>query len=200
MKEEKKKILLDCIDAYFGEHGTAPTVRDVSAGTGIPLATVHRYLTEMAECGTVRYEGRRSVRTARMEMEARHAPMPVLGYVACGPGEEEEERVLEYIRMPQSLIGTGDFFALIAKGESMVGAGVCPGDVVIVDRDRAPKVGDVVVALLDGKNNLKRLAEGVRPGTFILRSENPDKQKYADIPVEGDLSIQGVAVAVTHRF
>ena len=36
--------------------------------------------------------------------------LPVLGYVACGPGEEEEEQFIEYIHMPESLIGRGDFY------------------------------------------------------------------------------------------
>ena len=48
----------------------------------------------------------------------------VLGTVACGPGQEEEQRFIETIRMPETLVEKGDYFALIAKGESRIGVGV----------------------------------------------------------------------------
>lgn len=62
--------------------------------------------------------------------------MPVIDYVACGPGEVEEEHLIEYIRMPESMVGQGEFFALIAKGYSMVDAGIKKSDYVIVRRQR----------------------------------------------------------------
>ena len=65
-------------------------------------------------------------------MESRHASAPVLGYVRCGEGEEETEEVIEYIRLPESLVGTGEFFVLIAKGDSMIDAGVNEGDYVVI--------------------------------------------------------------------
>ena len=80
----------------------------------------------MKEDGELEYNGRRSVSTRRMEMEQVAHAMPVLGYVACGEGQEETEQVIEYIRMPESLVGKGEFFALIAKGESMIDAGISP--------------------------------------------------------------------------
>ena len=124
--------------------------------------------------------------------------LPVLGYVACGPGQEEEEQFIEYIHMPESMIGKGDFFALIAKGESMVDVGVHPGDYVIVRRQSDADNGQLVIALLDGKNNLKKL---VVEDQVILRSCNREHaEDYPDIiPEDGEeLTIQGVAVGVYH--
>lgn len=200
MKIEKQQQIIDYINSYFNTHGETPTVRDISGGTGVPVATVHRYLLAMSERGELAYDGRKTVSTQRMRMEASHASMPVLGYVACGEGQEEEEQIIEYIRMPETLVGSGDFFALIAKGESMIDVGVHPGDYVVVNKNKQPKLGDIVVALLDGKNNLKVLGYNEKKKQYVLQSRNPDKKTYADIPVEDELRIQGVAVCVTHKF
>lgn len=198
ISNDKKASILEFINLFFDEHGASPTVREIASGTNLPTTTVHRYLKLMSDNGEMEYSSaRRGSATKRVLMEGDHCAMPVLGYVSCGPGEEEEEQVIEYIRMPQSLIGNGDFFALIAKGESMIDAGIYPGDCVIVRRQNTASNGDIVVALYDGLNNLKELVS--EKGGYILRSCNEDKEKYADIHVKS-LQIQGVAVGSYHSF
>ena len=196
-KPERYGIIYDYVNQYYAEHSRYPSVRDIAAGTGISLATVHRYLKDMKESGEIEYDGRRSISTSQIEMDSPTHFMKVLGYVACGEGQEEEESVIEYIRMPESIVGKGEFFALITKGESMIGAGISPGDYVIVRQQKTADVGDYVVALYEGKNNLKLLAK--ENGKYILRSCNEDKESYPDIYPE-DLQIQGVAVCVTHKL
>ena len=84
--------------------------------------------------------------------------------------------------MPESLVGKGDLFALIAKGESMIDAGIYPGDLVIVRRDKKAEIGDIVVALLAGMNNLKVLGFDNKLHRYVLKSCHPRHQKYPDIP------------------
>ena len=190
-------MIYDYVNQYYAENSRYPSVRDIVAGTGIPVSTVHRYLNDMKESGEIEYNGRRSISTAQTEMESPSKYMKVLGYVACGEGQEEEVTVIEYIRMPESIVGKGNFFALIAKGESMIDAGIYPGDYVIVRQQKGANDGDYVVALYEGKNNLKQLIK--EDGRYILRSCNEDKEAYPDIYPE-DLQIQGVAVCVTHKL
>ena len=195
--ESKKSVILDFIDEYYSEYNEIPAVRTIAEGTGIALATVHRYLLSLKESGELEYNGRKSISTKRIDLESRHASAPVLGYVRCGEGEEETEEVIEYIRLPESLVGTGEFFVLIAKGDSMVDAGVNEGDYVVIRKQNTASDGDYVVALYEGLNNLKELV--VDNGKYILRSRNEDKETYPDIyPI--DLKIQGVAVCVMHRL
>ena len=111
----------------------------------------------------------------------------------------EEETVIEYIRLPESMVGRGEFFALIAKGESMIDAGIHPGDYVIVRKQNHADPGDLIVALYDGLNNLKKLVYDDNERRYVLRSCNEDKEAYPDIPFE-ELTIQGVAVGVYHGF
>ncbi len=199
IRGEAKNTIVEYINQYYSDYRAIPSVRDIAAGTGISVSTVHRCLTDMKENGELEYRGRRSVSTQRMEMEGKHPAMPVLGYVACGEGQEEIEEVIEYIRMPESLVGKGEFFALIAKGESMVDAGIHPGDYVVIRKQNTAEIGDIIVALDQGVNNLKVLGFSQKRNRYFLRSCNEDKERYADIYPE-NLQIQGVAVCVTHRL
>lgn len=195
----KREKIRDYIGVYFRANDDRPSVRDIADGTGIPYSTVHRYLTAMQESGEIEYEGRRSASTADLRNTCKNNFCRVRGYVACGPGQEEEEQFLEYIRMPESLVGKGERFALIAKGESMIDAGIFPGDYVIVRPDQEPKEGKLIIALSDGKNNLKKLHLDDENQKYVLRSCNPDKNTYADIVVD-ELKMQGVVIGVYHKF
>jgi repressor LexA len=200
--QELKDSILSFINDFHASHDMFPTQREIAAGTGISLSTVHRLVKEMGDEGTVKYgeSRRRSITQEDMNLESPHRSIPVLGTVACGPGEEEEEHLTEYIRMPEALVGSGELFAVIAKGESMIDAGVYPGDYVIVRRDKKAEIGDIVVALLCGMNNLKVLGFDDHLHRYLLKSCNPDRKNYPDIPVESELRIQGVAVCVSHRL
>jgi len=200
--QELKNGILAFLNDFHASHDMYPTLREIAAGTGITLSTVHRLMKEMGDEGVVSSGGnrRRSITQEDMSLESPHRSIPVLGTVACGPGEEEEERLTEYIRMPESLVGSGELFGLIAKGESMIDAGVYPGDYVIVRRDKQAEVGDIVVALLGGMNNLKVLGFDHVLHRYVLKSCNTDHKRYPDIPVESELRIQGVAVSVSHRL
>ncbi len=199
IRNEAKSTIVDYIDQYYSNYRAIPSVRDIAAGTGISVSTVHRSLKDMKENGELEYRGRRSVSTLRMEMEGRHHAMPVLGYVACGEGQEETEEIIEYIRMPESLIDQGEFFALIAKGESMVDAGIHPGDYVVIRKQNTAEVGDIIVALDQGANNLKVLGYNKKRERYFLRSCNEDRERYKDIYPE-ELQIQGVAVCVSKKL
>ena len=199
---ERKSTIAEFIQQYYLENDQFPCERDIVAGTGISAGTVHRVLVNMRENGEILYDGRRSVRTEELEHISPKNILPVLGYVACGPGQEEEEQFIEYIHMPESMIGKGEFFALIAKGKSMVDIGVHPGDYVIVRKQKTAENRDIVIALLDGKNNLKQLLYD-EDGQPILHSRN--RKHAADYPdiipgEDEELMIQGVAVGVYHGF
>lgn len=195
--ESKEVQILEYIDRFFGEHSSVPSVRDISSGTGISVSTVHRYLIRMKDSGVLEYNGRRSISTKRIALENAQNPIAVIGYVSCGLGEEEQESIVEYIRMPESLVGNGQFFALVAKGESMIDAGIYPGDYVFVKKQNVANNGDIIVALQDCRSNLKMLIR--ENGEYVLRSCNTDKSRFPDIPIS-HLQIQGVATGVFHSF
>lgn len=87
-------------------------------------------------------------------------------------------------------------FYVRVRGDSMLGAGIHPGDILVVDRALQPACGSVVVAVLDGEMTVKRL--GKSRGRPVLHAENPE---YPDIPIpDGEgFEIWGVVSYVLHR-
>ncbi len=81
----------------------------------------------------------------------------------------------------------------------MIDAGIHEGDYVIIRQTTEPELGDIVVALYEGKSNLKVLGYDDIRQQFFLRSCNADKKAYGDIYVN-DLQVQGVAVGVYHQL
>ena len=86
-------------------------------------------------------------------------------------------------------------FVVRAEGESMLGAGIFPGDFLVVDRSLVARKEDIVIAALDGEFTVKRLKH--RDGHFILAPENP---AYPVIRVDeaSELSVWGVVTYVIH--
>ena len=80
--------------------------------------------------------------------------LPVLGAVSCGIPKYAEENIEEYVQVPASWFGSGEFFALRADGKSMINAGIDDGDLVIVRKQESANPGQIVVALIDNEGNV----------------------------------------------
>lgn len=105
--------------------------------------------------------------------------------------------ILEYIDEYYSDYGQTPTVRAISKGESMINAGIRHGNYVVIRKQSTANIGDYVVALYNGLNNLKKLAH--KDGKYLLRSCNDDKDSYPDIHVN-NLQVQGVAVCVMHSL
>jgi len=111
-------------------------------------------------------------------------PSPADDYVEVGIDLNDQ-----LIRHPTST------FFLRVSGDSMIGAGIHDGDLLVVDRSLDPRPGRVVVAVLDGAFTLKRLAR--YRGRLRLEAANPE---YPALELHrcGDVQIWGVAIHVIH--
>ena len=99
----------------------------------------------------------------------------------------------EYVPLPVSIFGRGELYILRASGDSMIGAGISDGDLVVVRRTTEANDGDIVVALTEETGTtLKRLLHEKGTGRVILHPENPSMQ---DMAFES-IAVQGVAVKV----
>ncbi len=191
-KSEYFGYIENFINDFKDAHGgAAPTTYEIAAGTGLSQSTVVKYLRVMRDSGMIDYGGSRSIETELSRREAReYCRVPVLGAVSCGIPKLAEENIEEFVKLPVSFLGRGEFFSLRAKGDSMINAGIDDGDIVLVRRQNSADYNQIVVALVDDEATLKRF----RPenGIFRLHAENP---AYDDIIVESCL-VQGVAVKV----
>ena len=88
-------------------------------------------------------------------------------------------------------------FFVKAQGESMIGAGIHQGDILIVDKSLSPKSGKIVIAVIDGEFTVKRLHK--YKGNITLKAENSE---FEDIKIKGtdELIIWGVVTSVIHQY
>ena len=192
----KSEVLFDkikkCIDSFFDENGYSPSVRDISVIIGTPKSTVQRYLDAMRDKGIIK-NGKLGIETEHIAKTDRAVvSVPLLGLIPCGPLTEEEEYVDSYVKLPQSFLGVGEFFILTASGDSMIEAGIDDGDLVVVKKQNHAKRGDIIVALADGKNTLKRYFPEPEHKRIRLHPENSEMEDF----YVTELYIQGVATKV----
>lgn len=179
-------------ETFYIEVGRSPSTTEIANEVGVSRGTAYRYIVEMAEKGMIEYDGETISTEATHKYKGSGTSATILDCsVSCGPGQLEEQRILEYVRLPETVFGSGEMFLLRANGDSMVDAGIDDGDWVVIRKQNTAEEGDIVVALSDGLNNLKYFYRNRRKGCAILRSANEAKG-YKDIEVY-DLQIQGVA-------
>ena len=187
--------IISFVNDWYKVNHNSPTGRQISAGTGISLSTVQRTLNTMTENGVIDYNGENIITEMSKKASEEVVPAGILGNVPCGNLALEEEAVEEIVLLPVSLVGRGEFFLLHARGDSMTGAGINSGDLVLIKKQEEAYPGQIVVAYVEGEGNtLKTYKE--KDGKAYLHPENP---KYADIPLR-DCKIQGIAVSVTRKL
>jgi len=122
----------------------------------------------------------------------------VLPTVSCGfpsPAEDTQEAALNL--HSYAVANPAATFFVRATGQSMAGAGLLAGDILVVDRSREPHTGNIVVALVDGEFLVKRYVE--RSGQALLEPCHP---AYPTLRIDNreDVSIWGVVTFALHEY
>lgn len=181
-----------CIDRYCMETGTAPSIRAIADATGIPRPTVQRYLVALGSSGEISYEGGKITTGATEKFSGEQVTVALLGEVACGLPGYAEEHIETYLRLPRALIGSGNCYLLRARGESMIEAGIAPGDLVLVRESATALPGQIAVVLVGEEATLKRYYPEPEKKRIRLHPEN---REMPDLYVTHAV-VQGVAVKV----
>ena len=199
----KQKEIYEFILAFTSEHGYPPSVREIGAAVGLKSpSTVHFHMKGLEEAGMiVKAEGKtRAISLPHAafglvaEEEDSHLnQVPIVGSVAAGSPILAQECIEDYLTFDTQGM-SGEHFALRVRGESMLGAGILPGDLVVVHRQQEAYSGEIVVALFEDEATVKTYR--VKDGRVWLMPENPEYQ-----PIDGEgCSILGRVVAVIRRY
>jgi len=194
----RQREVLDYVRDYREATGEPPSTRQIQRRFGFASQTAAvNHLKALERKGALR---RLASDLLPLDGGAgrRFSQVPLLGSVPAGLPTYEEAASggdgcvavdLATLGVPRN----ARTFALKVRGDSMIGAHIQEGDVVVLEF-REPRDGDIVAALIDGETTLKRFV--ARKGKPYLKAENP---KYPDLIPAMELVLQGVMVALLRR-
>jgi len=211
---ERQREFLDFILAYHAKNEYFPSLREIASHFEVSIGTVQTHMDYLKRKGALSWDkgkprafniaasARKSPSSSGMASELKSlledlVKVPILGSVSAGPGLLAEENVEDTLTLPRNFLryNNGDVFGLKVKGDSMVGAGINQGDLVLVRMQPDAQHGDIVVALLGEEALVKTLYK--RDGRVQLISENP---AYPPREVGEDFHILGKVVNLMRTY
>jgi repressor LexA len=180
----RQRRILDYIKKAVRERGYPPTVREIGEAVGLTSSSsVHSQLANLERRGLLRKD---PTKPRALGLKLPGGPrdpgvaVPLLGRIAAGSPLLAEENLEGYLAVPSDFAGEDGHFALRVSGDSMIGAGILDGDIVVVRRQADADDGDIVAVLLPGpaeeEATVKRLRR--RDGKVVLHPENPAMEPF----------------------
>lgn len=184
------------IQKFIDAKGYPPTVDELAKKMKLTKATVHGSLERLMQKGFLRRtQGKarsieivRTVATSVIDVVA----VPLLGDVPAGVPISVQEHRNGHVFVQASVVGNEPCFALNVVGDSMIGADIRDGDILIVRQQQLAEHGEIVVASLDDEVTVKRLA--IKDGRVRLLPENDDFDPI-EVTVDNELRILGRVIA-----
>ena len=196
---ERKMEVYRYVTDFMKERGVCPTTQQIGDTLGMAKSTVSKYMNRLIDDGLIEKYGRyQTVIKEDIEIPPNFVMMPVVGSISCGQPILAIEDVEEYIPIDISLLGYGEYFGLIARGDSMIEAGIYDGDTVYIRKQNSAMDGEIVVAMVEDdfsdswSATLKRFYRDLKNNRYILHPEN---SRLEDIIVD-QVHVVGVAVRV----
>jgi len=198
---EKQEAVLQYIEQYQIANGSSPTLREMREHFGVTSDnSVLKHLKALEEKGYIERDdtprGIKLLSSVKERLEAPEFKLPLLGMIPAGGPVISEEFIESWMNVGEDLIyKMKDSYLLRVKGDSMVDAGIFENDILVVCGSLEPKPYDIVVALIDNQNTVKRY---MKDGEKIYLK--PENTRYDNIYPEGELCIQGVVTGLLRYY
>ena len=197
--EWQRRRILRFVQEFGRREGYSPSYREIAEELGLAVSTVAYHVSELEQEGALR-RGAGQPRTivepvdpaTRAEGDA--VEIPLIGQIAAGIPLDAVELAEETFLLPRRLVGRGTLFMLRVKGDSMTGAAITDGDLVVVRQQQVAENGEIVAAQLDRSGTAEATVKTLQrlDGHVWLMPHNP---AYQPIPAD-DATILGKVVAV----
>lgn len=200
---EKDKAVYEYYMKAQKNGGVIPSFREIQAAVGLKsTASVHTIVKRLEDMGLLsREKGKsRSVvaieSTPQLPSTSSSISVPVIGKISAGTAILAAENHAFYMDYPkrEGFSVDTELFGLIVKGDSMIGAGIMPGDTIIVAKTDYCENGDIVVALIDDEATVKRFFK--ENGHFRLQPENPRLEPI----ILSSVAILGKVISVVRYY
>lgn len=197
---DRQREIFDYLRGEIDRRGMPPTIREIGERFQIRSTKgVEDHLAALSKKGFIRrergksrgieIEGRPDLRSARA--------LPLLGRIAAGAPALAVENFDESLVLDESLVGAGETFLLRVTGDSMQGAAILDGDLVVVRKQDTARLGEIVACRIGEEATVKTLQEiGAR---VVLKPENSDYDLIV-VPAESDFEILGKVVGVYRKI
>ena len=200
---DKQKNVLAFIEKYQMTNGRSPTLREMREHFKVSSDnSILKHLKGLEVKGYIKKDetarGIALLAKVREQLSSNVVQVPLVGMIPAGGPVLTEEYIDEWVGIESGLVrDLKDSFMVRVTGESMLDAGIFEGDLVIASMKAIPKNGDIVVALVDGGNTLKRFVK--EGGRTYLRAENSSYSDPEIVPVE-ELTVQGVITGLIRTY
>jgi repressor LexA len=177
----RQQHILVAIRDWVVRHGYSPSTRQIGDAVGLRSSSaVSKHLTSLEDKGFLRRGATMSrpidVRVFLQEPSTRESAddsvtVPVVGDIAAGSPISAVEHVDDMLTLPRGLTGRGTVFGLRVRGDSMIDAAICDGDIVVVRQQTEAHSGQIVAAMIDDEATVKVYRR--RNGHVYLEPRNP---------------------------
>src|ERR1700693_2602674 len=198
MLTERQRGVLEFIQLEQREKGVTPSTREIQHPFGFARPTsVMQYIDALARKGFLDRHARKARALITPVQKVRITDIPIYGQIPAGMATLTEQTIEGYVSLDTrsaNISKNREKFALRVQGDSMIGAHIIDGDIVILEDSKEVHNGDIVAALIDGETTLKRYV--MEHGRPYLKAENP---RYPNLIPARELKIQGVMVSLVRK-
>src|SRR5947209_453393 len=198
MLNDRQRKVLEFIQHEQRQKGFTPSTREIQNHFGFASQTsVMQYIAALERKGFINRQARKARALVTPVQKVRITDIPIYGQVPAGMASLTEQNIEGHVSLDAGSVNASKnsrTFALRVRGDSMVGAHIVDGDVVILEDRQDVQNGDIVAALIDGETTLKRYV--VEHGRAYLKAEN---SAYPDLIPARELRIQGVMVSLVRK-
>ncbi len=198
MLTDRQSDVLTFIQSEQREKGITPSTREIQQHFGFASQTsVMQYLDALERKGFLGRHARKARALVTPLQKVRIADVPIYGQIPAGMATLSEQAIEGHVSLDHGSLNASknaSTFALRVRGDSMIGAHIMDGDIVILEERKEVRNGDIVAALIDGETTLKRYV--MEHGRPYLKAENP---LFPDLRPARELLIQGVMVSLVRR-
>jgi SOS regulatory protein LexA len=187
MKKYHAKIL-----AFYRKAKRMPSYGEIAGLLGFKSKNAaYKLVNKMAGLGIVEKD-----QTGRIIPKNIFGETKILGTVEAGFPSPAEEELIDTITLDEYLIKNKEAtYMLKVSGDSMIDAGIKPGDIVLVERNKTAKNGDIVIAEVDGSWTMKYMRKSGGRVTLF-----PGNKKFKPIIPKEELNIAAVVTAVVRKY
>ncbi len=198
MLTDRQKNVLDFIQREQREKGITPSTREIQSHFRFASQTsVMQYIAALERKGFLDRHARKARALITPVQKVRITDIPIYGQIPAGMSALTEQTIEGHVSLDArsaNISKNREKFALRVQGDSMIGAHIIDGDIVILEDSKEVQNGDIVAALIDGETTLKRYV--MEHGRPYLKAENP---RYPNLIPARELKIQGIMVSLVRK-